>query len=51
MWVQSGHTHSARRGQAGQPAGGGVPVDPPVVAVEQQRPGDPDADGAVDRLG
>jgi len=39
------------RGERGQPAGGRVPVHPPAVPVEQQRPADPIGDGAIDRAG
>jgi hypothetical protein len=36
-------------GQAPEPPGGCMPVHPGAVAVEQDRPGVPAADGAVDR--
>jgi hypothetical protein len=48
MWVQVRHPHPCGGGQGVQAAGGGMPVHPSAVGVEQDRAGQAVTDGGVD---
>jgi hypothetical protein len=47
--VGAGNAHAPGLREVPKAAGGGVPVHPPAVRVEQDRPCRPAADGAIDR--